>query len=270
MTTHHVPHHFELTLEVPGSPDQVWQAIATADGISAWMMPAEVEEREGGAVTFHMGPDGSSHGRITGWEPGRRLEYEEDWASLVGQDPATVSSLATEFLVEATSGGTCVVRIVTSAFGTGADWEDEFWAEMETGWAPMLDNLRVYLTHFPGQRVTSLEARTELAGSPADAIAAVRRAWAAEEVGQRVTANGASGVVDRLRGRNVLVRIGSPVEGMLSFFTYDAEGDRSTAVLAGYLFGDGAAGYAADSQGSWTSWLASLDLKSGSTVRTSA
>lgn len=270
MTTPDVPHRFELTLEVPGTPEQVWQAIATAEGVSAWMVPAEIEEREGGAVAFHMGPEGSSHGRVTGWEPGRRFEYEEDWATLVGQDGATVTPLATEFLVEATSGGTCVVRIVTSAFGTGADWENEFWADMESGWAPMLDNLRLYLTHFPGQRVTPLDARAQLPGSPTDAIETVRRALGADAVGQAVATNGVSGVVERLHGRNVLVRIESPVDGMLSFFSFGGEGDGSVTVLAGYLYGDGAPAYAVAGRAAWTSWLESLDLKSGSTARTTA
>lgn len=270
MTTPDVPHRFELTLEVPGTPEQVWQAIATADGVSAWMMPAEIEEREGGAVAFHMGPEGSSHGRITAWEPGRRLEYEEDWAELVGQGGADVTPLATEFLVEATSGGTCVVRVVTSAFGTGADWENEFWADMEKGWAPMLDNLRLYLTHFPGQRVTPLEARAELPGSPVDAIAAVRRALSADAVGQTVDANGVTGVVERLHERNVLVRTESPVQGMLSFFSFGSGDETSVTALAGYLYADDAAAYVEREQASWTSWLQSLDLKSGSTTRTPA
>ena len=72
-----------------------------------------------------------------------------------GHAGADVTPLATEFLVEARSGGTCVVRVVSSAYGTGADWENEFWGEMDTGWAPMLDNLRIYLTHFAGQRATA-------------------------------------------------------------------------------------------------------------------
>ncbi len=41
---------------MPGTPAQVWDAIATANGISSWMMPTELEEREGGAVAFHMVP----------------------------------------------------------------------------------------------------------------------------------------------------------------------------------------------------------------------
>jgi hypothetical protein len=34
-----------------------------------------------------------------------------------------------------------VIRVVTSAYGSGADWENEFFAEMVAGWAAMLDNL---------------------------------------------------------------------------------------------------------------------------------
>ena len=45
MTTPPIPYRFELELEVPGTPDEVWHAIATADGIGAWMMPTELEGR---------------------------------------------------------------------------------------------------------------------------------------------------------------------------------------------------------------------------------
>lgn len=84
MTEPSVPHRFEVELEVPGPPEQVWRAIATAEGIGAWMVPTELDPREGGAVVFHMGPDASSRGRVTGFEPDRRFAYEEDWAGLVG------------------------------------------------------------------------------------------------------------------------------------------------------------------------------------------
>jgi uncharacterized protein YndB with AHSA1/START domain len=65
--TPNVPHRIEITVEVPGTPEQVWDAIATAQGLSAWFLPAELEEREGGAVCFHMGEGISSEGTITGW-----------------------------------------------------------------------------------------------------------------------------------------------------------------------------------------------------------
>jgi len=106
MTTPHIPHRFEVSVEVPGTPEQVWDAIATANGISSWMMPTEIEEREGGAVVFHMGPDVSSEGTVTGWDLPRPVVYEEpEWAALGGKEDADVTPLVTEFLVEATSGG---------------------------------------------------------------------------------------------------------------------------------------------------------------------
>src|SRR3712207_8552908 len=45
----------------------------------------------------------------------------------------------------------CVVRVTSSGFGTGAAWESEFWDDMGTQWKPFFDNLRLYLAHFPGQ-----------------------------------------------------------------------------------------------------------------------
>ena len=109
MTTPDTPYRFELELTVSATPEQVWDAIASADGISAWMLRTELDPREGGAVKFHMGPDGASEGTVTAFEPTRRIAYEEDWATLVGHAGADVTPLVTEFLVEARSGGTCVV-----------------------------------------------------------------------------------------------------------------------------------------------------------------
>ena len=37
-----------LQVEVPGTPQEVWEAIATGPGISVWFVPSEVDEREGG------------------------------------------------------------------------------------------------------------------------------------------------------------------------------------------------------------------------------
>jgi hypothetical protein len=37
----------QVEVEVPGTPEEVWQAIATGPGISSWFVPAEFEVREG-------------------------------------------------------------------------------------------------------------------------------------------------------------------------------------------------------------------------------
>jgi hypothetical protein len=59
----------------------------------------------------------------------------------VYHDLSSVTPIATEFLIESGSGGSCVIRVVTSAYGSGADWENEFFAEMVAGWGEILDNL---------------------------------------------------------------------------------------------------------------------------------
>jgi DNA-binding transcriptional ArsR family regulator len=64
-TSPNVPHRLEFSVEVPGTPEQVWQAIATAKGMSAWFLPTEMEEREGGSLHFTMGPEMGSDGHVT-------------------------------------------------------------------------------------------------------------------------------------------------------------------------------------------------------------
>ena len=42
-----------------------------------------------------------------------------------------------------------MIRVVSSSYGSGADWENEFFAEMVAGWGELLDNLA---THFDEAR----------------------------------------------------------------------------------------------------------------------
>lgn len=262
MTTPDVPLRMELTFELPGTPEQVWEAIATANGISSWMMPAELEEREGGAVCFHMGEGISSRGTVAGWDPPRRLVYEEpEWADLVGHAGAPVTPLVTEFLVEARSGGTCVLKVVTSGFGTGADWEREFFDDMVKSWTPSFDVLRLYLTHFPGQRVTSLSAENHVRADVDTVWSALRGALGPGEVGDTVDAKGTAALVERTGERNLLVRLTAPVPGFLSFFAHEM-GEGQTAVrVEGFLFSDAAPAYVERERPAWTEWLQSLDLE---------
>jgi uncharacterized protein YndB with AHSA1/START domain len=258
-----VPHRFEHVLEVRATPEQVWAAIATAQGTSAWMIPTEMEEHEGGAVAFHMGPDASSHGRITAYEPHRRLAYEEDWAALVGQSGADVTPLATEFLIEARAGGTCVVRVVSSAFGTGAAWEDEFWGDMEGGWASMLENLGIYLAHFPGRAATSLDASAELSGEPPAVMAALRRALGPAggipaEPGTPVDVLGLRGRIERAADNHLVAAITEPVEALLAFHTWASGPQLVNVTLTGYVYSPEVAGFIEREQPRWTHWLASL------------
>jgi uncharacterized protein YndB with AHSA1/START domain len=264
MTTPDVPLRMELTFELPGPPEQVWDAIATANGISGWFIPTDVEERQGGAICFHMGEDESA-GTVTGWDPPGRFVYEEpNWAALTGHEPTSVTPLVTEFLVEAQSGGTCVLRVVSSAFGTGADWEQEFFDDMERMWTPFFDNLRLYLTHFPGQRVTSLSVDADVPGAADTVWSALRQALGAEDVGQPVEARGLTGHVERIGtspGPNeLLLRVTDPVPGFLGFAAFDKGDGVTSARIEGYLFSEDAPAVVEREQPAWKAWLQSLPV----------
>jgi len=114
-------------IEVPGTPEQVWQAIAPGQGITGWFVPAQVEERTGGTMQLDFGPGmGTSEAAVTVWEPPSRFVHQGNGA--------TGHAVAYEWQVEARSGGTCVVRLVTSGFLSDADWQVEYDAEYRGDW----------------------------------------------------------------------------------------------------------------------------------------
>ena len=144
-----VEHRMERTYEVAATPEQVWDAIATADGISAWMVPTQLDPRVGGEVSFDLG-EFVSRGVVTDYTPNHRFAVEEPWPvaddmPTAHHDLSSLTPIATEFLIESASGGSCVIRVVTSAYGSGADWENEFFAQMIADLIPILDNLATHL-----------------------------------------------------------------------------------------------------------------------------
>ena len=260
-TTLNVPYRLEFSVEVPGTQEQVWQAIATARGMSAWFAPTEMEEREGGSLLFTMGPEMDSHGQVTGWDPPHRLVYEEDWAALMGKDPDAVSPLTSEFLIEAQSGGTCIVHVTSSGFGTGAAWEKEFWDDVAPGWMPFFDNLRLYLSHFPGQEATHLEATASHPGDEDAIWSILRDELGLREEGATVEVRGATGTVERVGERQTLVRLTAPVPGMLSVYAWGEGNGQVTAGVRAYLFSADAAEYVRREEPAWQSWLQGLSVR---------
>lgn len=259
-TTPNVPYRLEFSVEVPGTPEQVWQAIATAPGMSAWFLPTELDEREGGAVHFSMGPDMGSDGHVAAWDPPRRLVYQEDWAALMGQDPDALSPLTSEFVVEARSGGTCVVRVTSSGFGTGAAWEAEWWDDMGASWMPQFDKLRLYLTHFAGRRATTMEAFATHPVAVEALWPVLREALAVGEEGAPVKVRGVTGVVERIGDRHVLVRLTAPVAGLLQAAAHAMGDGEAMAYVSAYLFSPDAADYVRREQPGWEAWLSSLTV----------
>jgi uncharacterized protein YndB with AHSA1/START domain len=249
----------EVEVEVPGTPEEVWEAIATGPGIGAWFMPAEVDGRVGGAIAYDMGGGLEESGRVTAWEPPRRFAGEEEWAG--GDEPAR---LATEFLVEARSGGTCIVRLVSSLFARGGDWDDEL-ESMREGWAIFLHNLRLYLTHFAGERCSRIIVGRKAAGSLDQAWAELAGGLGLTDAaaGARVATPGdappLAGEVERgMEGaahhRGLTLRTEEPAPGFALVFVNAWRGSVYANVSA-YLFGEAGEAVAARDTEAWRSWF---------------
>lgn len=145
----------EKTVELDADPEQVWEAIATGPGISAWFVPTDLDP--GGEVTQRFGSGMDATGRVLASEPGKRFVYG---GTEGGRDHAF------EFLIEARDGGGTVLRFAQSGFADEG-WEDEY-RSLDTGWDLFFENLRVYLEHFAGQPVRNALVMGWAAGSAAD------------------------------------------------------------------------------------------------------
>ena len=133
----------QAEVEVPGTPEQVWQAIATGPGVGAWFVPTEIDGRVGGTVTSHFGEGMDSVAKITEWDAPHRWVKEGSWGP-------KAPTMATEWIVEARGGGTCIVRVVHSLFAETDDWDNQL-IGTESGWPSFFRILRLYLEYFAGQ-----------------------------------------------------------------------------------------------------------------------
>ena len=247
----------QVEVEVPGTPEEVWQAIATGPGISSWFVPAEFEE-EGGkpvALTLNFGPGMESRSVVTAWEPLRTWAAQSDgW--IPGSPP-----IANEWTVEARGGGVCIVRIVHSLFASTDDWDSQL-EGTESGWPAFFRTLRIYLTHFRGLSSATKQWMAPAAGTEADAWETLTAALGLKDlsVGQRWTARAGvpalSGVVEYLSQRpyDALLRIDQPGPGVAAFGAVNF-GGQSLVAMTFYLYGDQAARTVAQATPLWDGWI---------------
>ena len=247
----------QVETEVPGTPEQVWQAIATGAGISAWFVPTTVEERLGGKMVFNMGPGMESESTIKVWEPLRRLAAESPgWVQ-------GLPTLATEWTIEARAGGTCLVRVVHSLFTSADDWDNQI-EGTETGWPGFFRILRLYLTHFRGQRCSNIQVMAMAAGP-------VPKAWealtgllgvAGAKAGQRViAAAGAPAVEGSVQNtsedghtHSMLLKIEKPAPGFLWLGAFSC--GPTMVSISFYLYGEGVDTVSKREEPLWQAWLA--------------
>lgn len=266
----------EAKVEVPGSPEEVWRAIATGKGISSWFVPSKIEEREGGTSVTSFGPGMDAVATITKWNPP---------TSFVAEGEEGPGRVATEWTVEARGGGKCVVRVVHRWFAETDDWDGEFEGHAY-GWATSFFRmLQLYLAHHAGKTCSAfqLSAISETTGP--ETWRTIRSALDIDDSGRRFTSGpGApelAGEVERmeitdpdlLRVREsspqvaaalegmegeepeLLLRLDRPAPGFAHLFVVPM-GDQTLVSTRFHFFGDGGAVVAAEAEREWGGWLA--------------
>jgi len=115
-------------VELPATPEEVWQAVATTAGNSAWLFPSEID------------PDGRD---AAVWDPPRHFVVRQqsgDWFN------------ALEFEIEGGDGSTTTLRYAHSGIFMD-DWDTQYDAvQQHTDF--YLHTLGQYLEHFEGRPAT--------------------------------------------------------------------------------------------------------------------
>ncbi len=245
----------QIEIEVAGTPEEVWKAIATGPGISSWFVPTEFEERDGKpvAVQLSFGPGMEIRSEVKVYDPPRMLATE---AGVPGSP-----TIANEWSIEARGGGKCVLRIVQSLFASTDDWDNQL-ESAKSGLAGFLRILQIYLAHFRGQRAAMMKWMAPAAGSEADAWEALTTALGVKDlrVGQHCTAPAGvpafSGVAHYVTHKpyDALLRLDKPGPGVAALGAVNFGGP-SMVALNFYLYGDQAAGTVAHEKPLWEAWF---------------
>lgn len=261
----------EMEVLVPGTPDEVWEAMATGPGNTGWFVPTEVVPGLGGSIRMTFGEGAVAEGEITAWDPPHRCAYvERDW------QPGA-PAVATEITITARSGDRCVVRMVHSLFSSSDAWDDQL-EGFESGWPGFFAVLRLYLGHFKGMQAGSFMVLSAAAG---EALPVWRRlceelGLTAASVGERRELEAGpdrwSGVVEQVfqdaQQRWVLLRIDAPEPGIALVGTGGTSADpgemekevgkvasRTHVSVARYHYGNGASERAREGERRWRAWF---------------
>ncbi len=138
------PRVVEQTIRIKASPGAVWKSLTDADALTRWFpLDARVTPGVGGSIWMSWGSLYEGDATIEVWEPGEHLRSR---FPVVGSKGA----LATDYYLQG-DGGATILRVVTSGFGEGEDWDDAY-EGVRFGWAFELEGLRHYLENHRGER----------------------------------------------------------------------------------------------------------------------
>lgn len=250
----------QVEIEVPGTPEQVWQAIASGPGISAWFVPTQLEGKVGGKLSLDFGGGMVSSAEIAEWQPPHRF-VAKDTTWLQGGPP-----VGTEWTVEAKSGGTCIVRVVHSLFASTDDWDGQL-ESTESGWPGYFRVLKHYLTHHAGEPSASFVGMAMSQQPPKVAWSTLMQAFGTggPKVGQRLrlaapgvaTIQGTvQSIDDQQQGLGAMLHVDEPAPGVVLLYAMDCSG-MQMATMQAFYYGGKARAAAADHE-RWQQWLAGL------------
>lgn len=152
------PRSYEVSIEIDAPPQEVWKAIATADGISRWFAPeVKVEPGEGGSIFMSWGPGMEGTSKIEVWIENQHLCVADYRSQPYGCAPGAPDSepeaaprrIAVEYFLEG-KGGKTTLRLVHSGFGNSAAWD----AEMEStkrGWPTFFRVMKHGIENHPNE-----------------------------------------------------------------------------------------------------------------------
>jgi uncharacterized protein YndB with AHSA1/START domain len=247
----------EMELLLPGTPEQVWQAMATGPGYAAWFVEGEIEPRIGGSLRFDFGEGATTSGEVTTWEPPNGFGYvERDW----DKDAPPV---ATEITITSRAGDRCVVRMTHSLFTSSDDWDDQV-EGFESGWPGFFAVLRVYLRHFAGEKAAGFIAQAKAKENSLTEWLRLGEilGLTGASVGERRTisagAEAWSGIVEHVhqdeQQRYALLRVEVPSPGVALVGTHDT-GKGVNVSVCRYYYGDDAAEQKARQEQPIRTWL---------------
>jgi len=170
--------------------------------------------------------------------------------------------MATEWIVEAKSGDTCLVRVVHSWFASTDEWDGQFEA-VEQGWIGFFSILKLKLKHFLGQPSTAFDVTGIFNSSESEGWAALTGpfgltgATEGKEATSGADTPALSGHVEVGRTgeeMSMILLISEPGPGICQFFAVPMGGQTYLSIRF-FLFGDNAAATVAKVEPEWSRWF---------------
>ena len=137
------PDRIERTVHLTQSPERVWQALTTAEGLGTWFgHGAEVDLRVGGLVKLTWNSGDRATLTIERLEPPHVFGYTWGLQGLPETDPRRTY---VEFTLEPTGRGTVLTMVESGFAQLSDDGHKAAYSGNTEGWTHELDELVAYL-----------------------------------------------------------------------------------------------------------------------------